>query len=84
MTQTPPTAPDAAGVAKGLSDKARSFLLSVGIASWWRTEEGERVPLSLVRDGMIERAKIGGIDFSQYRLTPLGLAVRTILQEESA
>lgn len=69
-------------LARGLSEKASAFLVSVGIASWWRTEEGERVPLSLITKGLVERSKVGGIDFTQYRLTPRGLALRNHLTKD--
>lgn len=71
---------DVAEIADGLSDKAYEFLLGVGIASWWRTEEGERIPGTLLTKGLIERDRTGGIDFAQYRLTPLGNQVRTYLE----
>jgi hypothetical protein len=73
--------PEIAELAGRLSEPASKFLASVGIACWWRTEEGERVPQSLLTKGLVERQKIGGIDFAQYRLTPLGLQVRNHLLE---
>jgi hypothetical protein len=68
-------------LARGLTKAARDFLLSIAITDWWRTDEGQRVPQSLLTLSLIERAKTSGFDFTLYRITPAGLALRNHLQQ---
>jgi hypothetical protein len=74
---------DVAEIAKGLTTKAGDFLVSVvpEAGQMWQTEEGQRVPSSLVSHKLIDRIPTNMGNF--YTLTFRGVAVRAHLQEAS-
>ncbi len=88
---------DAATIAKGLTNallpgELSAFLWLPANGDWSRKHPHDILPLDYPRDGLFclwaNRSPLiegSGLTtgFSRYRLTPLGLAVRAILEQET-